>query len=625
MRDIMEDQKEREQIAAMSRVFTKMDRILSGERVECVVADVNIPAPSYTDGRTITFNRRFIKSCTSKQDIITVSGLNYHEFAHVWLTPRADSHIGRHVKVYGRMQAFNLLEDQRIETFLTARWPDTIPYLIAVASAYFMEHEQAWATNFTLTHGRRFLPREMRDEFRRRFVRPDLIPEFESIIDEYRTLIFPRDEIRGVTLIDQFNDLLNKLREFPEDPHGHHTGQRGDLVSGEAAPEQEQEQIADEVRQQDEEREQQEEQDEEQEQNGGEQSSEQSEPEEDADEDDSGSGGGDDADEDDADDEDEDDTDPDSGAGDSSDERGEPSDVSGAMSDDDFKEFMEEALDAASNDDHVRSEVNEKQTAIRNGGDVEVKLDDAYHAEALVHPDDVMMARKFGSILDQLRADTDPGWKTHTASGRLNLQRVLQGAEFSEMFDTWEEGNNQSSDIECVVIIDVSDSMVRVIEEASRAMWLFKRGMEDIAARVTVLSFASKSHLVYDGHQKVSRTKFKQMRADGVTRPRSAVEEAVRILEASSRENKILIAITDGAWHEQPSSSDHPYSADELIQMLSERGVTTALAYIADVPQSSINGHNCHVAASVRSPMETVEFAKAIVRQTMTQTVGGGR
>ena len=96
----------------------------------------------------------------------------------------------------------------------------------------------------------------------------------------------------------------------------------------------------------------------------------------------------------------------------------------------------------------------------------------------------------------------------------------------------------------------------------------------------------------------------------------------MRILEASHRENKIIIAITDGAWHEQPASAEHPYSADEMIQMLGDRGVTTALAYIAAFQSpKGIDNHKCHVAASVSTPLETVEFAKAIVRQTMSQPV----
>jgi len=144
-KELVRGESARRRIEAMARLFTKSDSVLAGSHINVVVYDKpnGIQAPSWTDGKTITFNRALIGDVADVDDIIRVTGLNYHELAHVLYTPRPDRPIVQAVIAEGMNNAFNLLEDQRIETFLTAQYPSTIPYLVSTFMRFCLMHDKS--------------------------------------------------------------------------------------------------------------------------------------------------------------------------------------------------------------------------------------------------------------------------------------------------------------------------------------------------------------------------------------------------------------------------------------------------------------------------------------------------
>lgn len=610
-KSILADQQEFERTEAMARVFMKADRVLSGSKVEILLEDNSgNSAPSWTDGRTITFNKARIGSITSVEDIIRLSGLNYHELAHVLYTPRWNTDIVKAVRSEGNFEAFNLLEDQRIETFLTSVYPSTIPYLVSTFMHFCADKPESWERNFVLAHGRRYIPSQVRREFRDRFVRQDLIVLFEAIIDEYRKLVYPASSERGQVLIREFAFLLAQIGGSPSDPHGHVGGSRPSIDSGRAVPQKDQTEASDASDDMDEELE--EEEDDTSSTDGPDGSDGTDGPDE-SEVGDSGSGSA--------------EGDSDSGDGDSSGDS--PSGNSSSKpsagregsggsgsgnSDGDFKELLEEIAKSIEESSAVQDDVRSKQRSIVNSdGDVSASATEARHREQLAAPSDISVSRRFSTILEQLRVDSDPGWERRTASGRINVQRVISGAPSDEIWDRWQDGNNDSSDIECVIAIDVSGSMTYQIDGASRAMWVIKRSLESLNANVTVISFSSETRLVYDKSERANKTKYKQLAAMGGTEPRNAVRQSVRILEASKRANKIFIAITDGQWSVEGRGSN---TSEGMIEALGKRGVTTALAFIG--PDLYMESHKCQVAVAVNDSVELIGFAKQIVSQTMT-------
>lgn len=645
-RNILADQKQRERISAMSHVFRKTDSVLTGEHIQVVVEDKPGMAPSWTDGKTITFNKAVIGSISSIEEIIRLSGLNYHELAHCWYTPRSTSVLVKTIANEGLFNAFNVLEDQRIETLLTTKHPSAIPYLVSTFMRYCITSEKSWEVNYALVYGRKFIPADIRAEFKRRFALQAILPQLEAVIDEYRTLTYPKDTDRGLELVREFGALMSQFGN-PSDPHGHTDGTRPtNITGGRPVSQREQQDIADNIEDMDEELE-----------NNQPTPSEPSDDADSTDGDDaddadgSGDASDDDADEDADDDADGSgggssnaDSDADAegsgdsaggadGGGDLGNDQGDDStpstsgggngasNVDGGsqspMDSDEVRKLLEQIAEQFENMPSVQEDVSAKQHAIVHGdGDVDVDLDGKGTKDAPVPAADVATARKFSTVLDQLRSDSDPGWKTHTASGKVNMQRVINGADYDKIWDRWIEGNNDAADIECVIAIDKSGSMQYQIREASRAMWIIKRAMEILDANVTVISYSDteNTNLVYKKEQKVSKTSYRQMKASGSTMPRKATVEAVSILEASRRTNKIFITITDGQWGYGWQCEE----VESIIEEMGKRGITTALAFLGyHSKQYGIDAHKCQVAAGVNNPMELVEFAKQIVKESM--------
>ena len=110
---------------ALCRVYEQADRVLSGDPVIVKVVPDG-PAPAWSDGASISINASQIEDM-DLETLTQVNGLNYHELAHHLYTPRRGTDLMKWVLDNNYMQAFNMLEDQRIETLLVARYPSIAP------------------------------------------------------------------------------------------------------------------------------------------------------------------------------------------------------------------------------------------------------------------------------------------------------------------------------------------------------------------------------------------------------------------------------------------------------------------------------------------------------------------
>ena len=210
-----------ERIGALTRVLQKADRVLVGEPVNVNVVNGG-PAPAWSNGKSVTLNANQV-TALDLASMVQVHGLNYHEVAHVLYTPRQSSVIGKwidgHASSYARWEihrAFNMLEDQRIETLLTGRFPSVAPYLTATIARWILGNGGSMETTYALIRGRRYLPLSVRSAVRDRFVDQSALPELCEIVDAYRELVYPTDYSAGIELVRRFRDLLSNLSEEPE-------------------------------------------------------------------------------------------------------------------------------------------------------------------------------------------------------------------------------------------------------------------------------------------------------------------------------------------------------------------------------------------------------------------------
>jgi hypothetical protein len=635
---------------ALSRVYEQTDRVLTGDPVKIVVVD-NGPAPSWSDGQTIWFNASRIDEI-DLETLTQISGLNYHELAHHLYSPRRGTDMVKWVMTEGLVHSMNLLEDQRIDTLLVGKYSATAPFLSASALRWLAESPEDVQVNYMAIRGRRYLPVEVRELFRDEFMMPELIPVIADIVDKYRILAFPRDYEVAKDLIKRFQDEV--LVHFPKPPEGPNScTDRSPTQKGRPEPGKAQEQDAEYGEGMgDEESEyapqpltgdpntnnqgQQGEHDcrlgecdgkhgqGQQGQGQGQQGQGQGQGQQGQGQGQQGQGQG-------------------QANGGTVPPKDEPADGSikkltfgsghvaskGAVNvPADIRRSIQSSIATINNRRDVIQDGRAKQKLITGGdGKNSELIKRGKYTDTDLPLEIISSYRRFSRELQRLREACEPGWERETATGRLNVQRVIKGVELDRVFDRWDEGND-GADMEAIILIDRSGSMSSGRNDmvASQACWTIKRAMEDVEAPVTVYAFDDKPELAYSSTEKVNRTSFKFIYGSGGTDPYSSLLAAERLLKTSKKKNKVLFLITDGCFNGE--------QVDPVIARINKSGVTTATvlimddssfkqyaAYSADyTSRYGVGGYNPYqvdhgteVTTRINHARELLPFAKAVV------------
>lgn len=215
---------------AWRAVFEKTDRILSEQKVNVrIVQKDDVPGgyediPGWSDGLNISLNGEKVNDMLKKNDalsaVLRLKGLNYHELCHVLFTPRMSDELPRRIVEKARNSgdrswwyAFNALEDQRIETWFTSTYGASRRYFEAVILEWIIRSGNAEAA--VLVYGRKYLSPRIRVQAGRVFKKKyglALYSEFQSVIDEYITLVLPTDSVRAMGLITKYRTLLKDMQ-----------------------------------------------------------------------------------------------------------------------------------------------------------------------------------------------------------------------------------------------------------------------------------------------------------------------------------------------------------------------------------------------------------------------------
>lgn len=655
-----------DQLLTLRRILQSADRIIARQSdLEVKVAESGA-APAWSDGDSITLNASSITQ-TDLTTLINVYGLNYHEIAHILYTPRSGSMLGEWIRERGHlMPAFNSLEDQRIESLLVARFPSVAPYLTSTVLRFLADNPSALSLNYPLVRGRRYLPVNVRSAFRAAFRHQSIIRDITKIVDEYRTLVFPRDYDRAKVLIQAWYDVMETV-----DPHQNPYGSCGsrDLAkSGRPESQTAQKTDAEKV-------------------DNSDRTDEEFVPpapaqpkpdttddDVDADDDTDGAGAGSDESDDDADgqsgDSDSDESGDDAGSdgdddaegmngddssdGDTTDQDGAGSDTGDADSDsdsssstpagstagtgsademleDDVLDAIEDALSDIESDRDVLKEMNATRNILQNGdGEYDSTVDVAKYATQTPSPVDAAVSKRFEDELRRLIESVESGWERETYSGRVNAARVVRGCDITEAFDRWDEGED-GANLEVVLLVDRSGSMgYEPMQLALNATWSIARALERVHANCTVIAFDNDTHLLYKRGERV--TAVRHLPSRGGTVPSQALEEARRILTSTRKKYRVLITLTDGDWsrgHIVVNGRVEPFDNDKTIEDLGKAGVITSMCYLhtgsydfsllnMDVVREHYS-HNASIFTALRTATDLVPFAKQVVTTALRQ------
>lgn len=555
-----------ERVKGLMHVFAQADTTLAGRDVRCeVTSKPYVPAPSWTDGKTITFNLPHINLDGTIDDAVLVNGLNYHELMHVLCTPGAYSPMWSALqssKVSGVMDAYNILEDQRGERVLVAMYPSTKAYFVATVARQLLNKPDEINMKHPLVHGRRYLPTKVREMVRDTFVgSKSITKKIEAVIDEYLDLD-PMDDAdvpRCAVLVETFAQLVQQLPSVPSQqcntPSSHISS------SGESNqspnPSQEQKDKADEPYQ------------------GGGESQDGSDNDESAKGDGDPAGGDDESDGD------------GNGSGSASDgetgDNGEPGSQSepgegggagsGEGSDsDNIGDVLKDVLKDVASDGRVNEDIRNADHQVRRvGGTKESNLRRSQYAESKPLVEGYMpVAKRMAKHFDVLRHDLDPGWTRGVSSGRLNIGRAVRGDDFDTVWDRWEEGNTEAMDMEAVILVDKSGSMSGMMQRVMSATWAIASALQAVDADVSIFGFDTRGTELYRRGERLAPNKVRHVVASGGTDPTDSLDEARRLLHYSERRVKYVFIVTDGDWVDYTETT-------KAIKRMTDAGVITSV------------------------------------------------
>jgi Mg-chelatase subunit ChlD len=613
----------RQRLERFVQFFGRVNSAFTFRKVTVKVEHSPLGAPAWSGASEVTFNSRMIGDLNDARSIASVKGLDLHEISHILYTPREGSEIFEYVRENKFFMAYNCLEDQRIETLFTSKYPSTIEWFTATILIHFVDKPEAFESSYPLLRGRRYLPTELRARSRNAYSNQEDIDELCEIVDTYRTLVFPADTEKGKELVRRFHDLLPK-QEVPDDSDNGNSGQGVKVLikikdpfghgerpsegletsaSSRPIPPKKQEKDRDRSAKLDKE----------DDADLAEllKSNPSVELELDLDDLDDDSDLNDDSDLGDADD---------SGDSDSEDESSNKS-SGGSGAGDKAGEIVatviNDLLDDLLNDKNVANEINDilrqlgglPSLTTNNSKEPELASAKGVTPDATTHHASLSFSRE----LERLKALYEPAWDKYEPQGRLDANRYMRGDDLDTVFDRWNEGRDDATEIECVILLDNSGSMSGFkANNAYRAMYAIKRALDRINANCTVLTFNDDVKTLYRSTDKATSV-IRDAGTGGGTVIDSALQRATKILAETEKPVRIFFAITDGEW------SGNQDTNHETINRMARAGVLTAFAFIPEENQSvqpltQETSHHCEIGAIVHNPLDLISMVRSIVK-----------
>ena len=628
------EQNRRERLA---QVVTKFSSTLLSRQIHVSVgtsqelSQLNVPVPNnkteaWSDAENIWFNADNIGDLTDADTALAVRGLSLHEIAHILLTPRSGSKLVKWVRSNDYDKAFNLLEDQRVELMLAAKYSNVKYWFTAAVTKYLLSKPNEIPLAYLTVHGKTFLPPDLRRAVRSVFKWQNILPDLERIIDSYTVLNLADSASipTAMRLIEELHKLLTSTGQPPEAyPDGTtkegYPGRSGinqvpdshgpvmkSSERSKPANKATQEQLINKILKQRNQQAQQ--------SNGSEEGEEYEgtgpdgcfpTP--------NGKNGNDSSD----DSNDTNDT--------NSDKPGNKAGAGKPGTANDVTSIAERHLNNTKQ--LLNKDIN--NMIAQFNGDIELTSKkqvkpqrSPYERMTSVAPSVINQVKSFVKQLLLIKSEHDPGWLRRVNTGKLNVYRYMTGSSADEVFDIWDDGREDVLDIEAVILLDNSGSMSWTIDSAHDSMWAIKRSLDKVGASTTVVTFSDDARMLYDSNERAKVSK-KYVGTAGGTEPTQAINYAKYIFANSDRAIKILITITDGVWYQAQA-------ADQAISQMRRAGVITALGYVdqnahyrqenpevyvnREISVTSVDGHGSEIVVVLNDGSALLTLAKALVK-----------
>lgn len=600
--DIMKEQRHKRIILALRAHLQKVNRIISSTGVKVILSEGRATETSaWTDGQDVWLSQGRIQedltNTTLSNTVMRVRGRNYHEVSHILFTPRVDSDIHKWLSntavgnvailpVDERYRAFlwkawNVLEDQRIETLFTTLYGPSRPYFRAAILDAVVKNTRPGAAESMhgLLHGRKYISAQTRLKAYELFAKVhgrDLADRVSKCINNYLLVTYPTNQLLAQGCLKEMATILAELSGDPstDDIAPNNSSQASKMRSGQQSKKQQDkahEALGD-PQDWDDDPDETEDDEETESQGSGDAESDEEDGETEEAEGEAGDGDGEQTD-DGEDGEESGGSESGSGDDDDFDGDGEYTDDDGDVSDgtpspgignsttpnttwsapkDDFIDAVDEELNDVLQDKDFVREVADIVRAIREMSESEVKMIDhppPPSSTITPPPQAIIASRRLADQLIRLRAEMDEEHLRRQTAGMLDMRRVANRLPWeTDIFRQYEPGEYDDAKAEFVILVDLSGSMGTVMSQLSISLWVLCRALESIDSRVTVLGYSSATYTMYQPTERAAGHQINVFGAGGSTIPDAALSTAHAIFEGSRHVRKAMISLTDGGW-----------------------------------------------------------------------------
>lgn len=280
---------------------------------------------------------------------------------------------------------------------------------------------------------------------------------------------------------------------------------------------------------------------------------------------------------------------------------------------------INEGLADTLEDDQVQAEIASHRRALKGRASVSLAPKLVAGDSEPVTPEMRRAAKRVGSEFAKLFEGLKPGWERRTKHGKLNASRWVRERDPRTAFDKWRVGQTQAADVEIVILLDLSGSMVgEPVRQAAEMLWTLRSGLSSIDAKITALGFESDQHTLSEVNDRLSKTSYPVWDSLGGTNMTNAMESAAGVLQRSNATSRAVIVITDG---------DIEDGFEDTLNDLRAAGVHTSKFHI-DTPVIFPGQRPWHYwnrlfdyNAKVNTALDVIEPVRAIVRSLIKSKV----
>jgi hypothetical protein len=220
-----------------------------------------------------------------------------------------------------------------------------------------------------------------------------------------------------------------------------------------------------------------------------------------------------------------------------------------------IRDMIDEAevgLDDIADDEDLQADAAAAYDAVKavvNNGKMNAKGVAAKATGTPARAEHLAAVRKVVTVLTKIRQDMEPQINRAQPQGRVDVRRFITRNPMDyDVFTAYDEGSEDLTGIEAVLLMDMSGSMGGQMGEASAALWVLKRAFDKLGIRTTAMVYDTDHEVLYQPSERAKPASIAVVRSRGGTDPQSALEQAQVIFSKSHQPNKVLITVTDGQW-----------------------------------------------------------------------------